>query len=948
MSGPAILALLSAVGAFSQAGQAVLGREMLVVFHGNEAAFGFFYAAWLFWIAAASRLAGGVRPALPARALVRLCALFPAALAAGVLLLRAAPLLLGGPAGQLIPMGGAAFGCLLATLPTAALVGAVFPTACLALEREEGVSEAYAVDAFGGLAGGAVFSLLLAARGDAWRTLGLMSACLGAALLLAAKARWSGILLLALGLCLWLTPAGDALSRGSQALRWRGVLPGLELVESFETPYQNISIGRLGGQTSVVADGKIAASFPETAAPVLDAALLMAQHPKARRVLLVGAAAGGLVQELLEYPVERIDCVEQDERAYRRIRAHLPEAWVRALDDPRVRVHFADARVFFNAPPEREPYDLIAALVPDPSTAQQNRLFTREFYSRARTMLAEGGVFATRAASAMNYLGKDVRGYGASIFRTLAEVFPDVRATPGDVSYFFASKKEGRLTLDPAVLAKRVKPSRLPPEMFHSILPRDRVESLDRALREEEVRPNTDLKPVTYYLNMVLWSRFSGSGAWGDLLDSLQRAGSRSFVLPMAAASLLLVGSGAGAGAWTALAGLGFASMTLEIVLLFAFQSLFGSVYQKVGLLNGLFMAGLAAGSFAAARLGAARSARPDRWLLAGAGGGAAFAWALPRLLGMRVEGGYWLLVAVSGVLAGSVFPAAVRLYNSGAGDIGRTSGSMDCADHAGGMLGALLAGTLMVPLLGMEGSCRLASCALVLACLPALLPSVPGRVRWLGRGLALALLCAWGMGLAPRPERQSLPGSPSPELEALSGLQRFKASEEPFPHQRAFDSRGRFGGVVVDSWSVDPSARGYGGPLRLLLAVSESGRILGLKLLESHETPAYARNLEAFLARFKGLEASGALRLGKDLDGITGATITSRSVVDLVNRSSTRAREELLGFSPRPAARSAQTPPVRKTAHRAVDKGAIERLMGQGELSSREAMFYTPAEAAP
>jgi transcriptional regulator of nitric oxide reductase len=153
---------------------------------------------------------------------------------------------------------------------------------------------------------------------------------------------------------------------------------------------------------------------------------------------------------------------------------------------------------------------------------------------------------------------------------------------------------------------------------------------------------------------------------------------------------------------------------------------------------------------------------------------------------------------------------------------------------------------------------------------------------------------------------------------------------------------------VVVDSWSVDPSARGYGGPLRLLLAVSESGRILGLKLLESHETPAYARNLEAFLARFKGLEASGALRLGKDLDGITGATITSRSVVDLVNRSSTRAREELLGFSPRPAARSAQTPPVRKTAHRAVDKGAIERLMGQGELSSREAMFYTPAEAAP
>ncbi|MFA5141156.1 MAG: FMN-binding protein [Elusimicrobiota bacterium] len=940
MSRPAVFALLFAVGAFSQAGQAILSREMLVVFHGNEASFGFFYAAWLFWIAAASLLAGRSRMGQPARALVRLCALFPAALAAGVLLLRAAPLFMGVPAGQLIPMSGAAFGCILATLPVAALVGAVFPMACRAMKREEGVSEAYAVDALGGLAGGAVFSLLLAARGDAWHILGLMSALLGLVLLLAGRAFRSGPSWILLGLALWLTPVGDAVARRAGALRWRGILPGLELLESFETPYQNISIATRGGQISVVADGKVTASFPESTTQAVEAALLIAQHPKARRVLLVGAAAGGLVPELLKYPIERVECVEQDERAYRRIRPYLPQAWAQALEDPRVRIHFSDPRLFFNAPPSMEPYDLIAALVPDPSTAQQNRLFTEEFYSRARAMLAEDGVFVTRAASAENYLGKDVRGYGASIFRTLAEVFPDVRATPGDTSYFFASKTDGRLTLDPAVLAKRIKVSRVPPEVFHSLLPKDRVDSLDGALREGDARLNTDLKPVTYYLNMVLWSRFSGSRVWGDVLEAVQEAGAAFFILPMAAFALFSLGSGAGA--WTALAGMGFASMTLEIVLLFTFQSLFGSVYQKVGLLNGLFMAGLAAGSFAMARLGAARSARPGRWLLAGAACGAAFAWALPRLLEIRAESGYWLLVTASGALAGSVFPAAVRLYASGAGDIGRTSGALDCADHAGGMLGALLAGTLVVPLLGVEGSCRLASCALVLTCLPVLIRA-SRPIRWLSWGVAAVLLCVWAISLVPS-NRQSLPGAPSPELEAFSGLQRFESRDRPFPHQRAFDSSGRFGGVVVDSLSVDPAAKGYGGPLRLLLAVSESGRILGLKLLESHETPAYAKGLEAFLARFRGLDASGTLRLGRDLDGITGATITSKSVTELVNRSSKRAREELLGFHPRPAAPR----PSAKKVHRSVDKSGIEKLIEQGELSSREAMFYSPAEGAP
>ena len=46
----------------------------------------------------------------------------------------------------------------------------------------------------------------------------------------------------------------------------------------------------------------------------------------------------------------------------------------------------------------------------------------------------------------------------------------------------------------------------------------------------------------------------------------------------------------------------GFAASGLEIVLLLAFQILYGSVYQQLGIIVTVFMAGLAAGAFGMSR----------------------------------------------------------------------------------------------------------------------------------------------------------------------------------------------------------------------------------------------------------------------------------------------------------------------------------------------------------
>ena len=85
---------------------------------------------------------------------------------------------------------------------------------------------------------------------------------------------------------------------------------------------------------------------------------------------------------------------------------------------------------------------------------------------------------------------------------------------------------------------------------------------------------------------------------------------------------------------------------------------------------------------------------------------------------------------------------------------------------------------------------------------------------------------------------------------------------------------------------------KGYGGPIRVIVAISPEGdRVLGVRIGTHSETPGLGANMTEvrygegepwFLAQFKDRRYP-ELRLKKDggaLDAITAATITSRAVV--------------------------------------------------------------------
>ena len=94
-------------------------------------------------------------------------------------------------------------------------------------------------------------------------------------------------------------------------------------------------------------------------------------------------------------------------------------------------------------------------------------------------------------------------------------------------------------------------------------------------------------------------------------------------------------------------------------------------------------------------------------------------------------------------------------------------------------------------------------------------------------------------------------------------------------------------------------------------VALDPDGRIVEARVLPGRESPGYREKIYApeFAAQFRGKRYSDALSLGRGVDAITGATVTSSAVTDGVRLTARRAAEQVLGLSA-PAETPAQRAP--------------------------------------
>ncbi|MCF7891073.1 FMN-binding protein [Candidatus Bipolaricaulota bacterium] len=115
----------------------------------------------------------------------------------------------------------------------------------------------------------------------------------------------------------------------------------------------------------------------------------------------------------------------------------------------------------------------------------------------------------------------------------------------------------------------------------------------------------------------------------------------------------------------------------------------------------------------------------------------------------------------------------------------------------------------------------------------------------------------------------------------------------------RALDSSGELVGYAFTA-----SGGGYQGTIRLMVGVGpEVWKVKGIQILESSETPGLGGKIrgESFKSQFRDLVARGEIGLVKsgepergEIKAITGATISSKAVVKIINTELSRVRSIL------------------------------------------------------
>jgi spermidine synthase len=538
---------------------------------------------------------------------------------------------------------------------------------------------------------------------------------------------------------------------------------GQKIVFRKNSPYGKLIVTESAGQFDFIENGLPIISTHNVEQVEETVHYAMAQRPDARKVLLVSGGVSGTAREILKYDVNEVTYVELDPLIIEAGRKYLPDS----LADPRIKVVNTDGRLFVKrvgrdrrarrgadehgrpgGPSlpgnEDDGYGVVIVDVLAPSTSQINRFYTAEFYSEIKRVLGKEGVIAFSLGRYENYVSKELAQMLASANATLKQSFRNVLVVPGGRVFFLAS--DGELFPD---IAARIEQRRIPTQLVNrhyldAMLTPDRMTDMQRATAQPAV-VSRDFSPILYYYHLMHWmSQFKVRfGVLGTaLLVALA-----VYLFTIRPVPLAIFVSG-------------FAASALEVVLLLGFQILYGSVYGQLGIIVTMFMAGLAVGAWVGnrgltrndtnphpdplpSRKGEGSSSPPpsgerinpalsgikvrgpaqnDKLKKLRSLAALAFAiaglsvllplvlMALGRLSGtavalVAVRATIALLTFVLAMLVGMEFPIASQVEFDGAS---ATASRLYTADFVGASLGALLASTFLIPLIGVTAVCLL------------------------------------------------------------------------------------------------------------------------------------------------------------------------------------------------------------------------------------------------
>ncbi len=671
--------LILILGFYATVVQVLLIREITTVFQGNELMIGWTMGIWMFltgagsWLGRKQRM-GNIRSTI--FRLFLLLSYLPIVLTLGM---DAGRNIFYPPGEMINPFWFLAI-ILLILSPVCLLTGYAYSLLITVSHPEEsGFVRVYSLESLGSLAGGIAVSFLLI------RWFGIIQSLLITAFLVHAATGWyyrrkmlavSSILILLILILFAVFPLD---------LKIRSLLfPNQKIMTSRETNFGNITVCENSGEFSFYENGTLLSTTGDVIINEEYIHYAMLQHHHPVNILLVSGGITGMTGEILKYPTAaKVDLVELNPEIIR-----LARSFKSSLDDRRICVTEGDGRRFIQR--TKNKYDVVVFAVPDPSSLQFNRFYTSEFLAVLKEKLREDAVVLFGISPSGNYLSPEKASLESAVYHTLSLHFKNIAVIPGERDFFVASDSPVTVKMGKLAADKKIPTVWVNEEYLDDMTVSQRSLEIRNKIEELKIT-NSDLKPLpVFYHSLQYISHFSGRNYL-------------IMILPLAFLLLpLFLMNPVSGGMYVT----GFTASSVEILLIFWFQTFFGNVYSAIGLIFAIFMGGLAIGSIAGKKMGTSRRHHIGGQILL-----ALYMVGLPLIwkteAGHLGDAGAWLLfipiLLFPSLLTGFQYVMSTLHYDS---DRRYSASSIYAADLWGSALGVILITLILIPVFGVRTSC--------------------------------------------------------------------------------------------------------------------------------------------------------------------------------------------------------------------------------------------------
>jgi len=456
-----------------------------------------------------------------------------------------------------------------------------------------------------------------------------------------------------------------------------------KVLESKETYNGNITVTESAGQFNFYSNGSLLFTTDNTILNEENVHYAMLQKHNPENILIVSGGVSGMIEEILKYPsVKSVDYLELNPQLVSMAIKYKP-----LPNDSRFKYIEKDGRRFIQT--ISKTYDVAIFAIPEPSSLQINRFYTDEFLQILKKRLSEDAIVIYGLPSVGNYISPIKADIEASVYQTLKKNFKNVEIITGEKDYLLASDNSINLKIAEIAGQSGVSTSYVNPFYIDDFSIQQRGDLIKKSIEEKKLI-NSDSKPIpVFYETLKFASQFSGS----DWLI---------VIIPILLLIPMFFLQSAAKGMYVA----GFSASSIELLLIFFFQIVFGNVYSAIGLIIAVFMGGLAAGSVLASKFSLTRKHFITSQAIL-----ALFMLILPLVwyLQKGLTGNlliftiFFVITIIPSGIVGFQYVVATKILSN---DSVKSAPATYAADLIGSALGVVVVTVFLLPLVGLVNIC--------------------------------------------------------------------------------------------------------------------------------------------------------------------------------------------------------------------------------------------------